>query len=134
MRGRQDPDGGLRTLQAAIAEIEAGRRTTPLIGEPASNGEVEVTFLAKREGGQAPRIVSDVTGWGEHIDGTFDFTAGTMARVGATDWYCPSGRCRAQRAHRVSNRLRHDRLPVRSAQSAPQRGTLTSAERRRPSS
>jgi enterochelin esterase-like enzyme len=87
VRGRPDPDAGLRTLQAAIAEIEAGRRTTPLLGEPASNGEVPVTFLAKRESGQAPRIVSDVTGWGEHADGTFDFTAGTMARVGNADWY-----------------------------------------------
>ncbi len=87
VRGRQDTDGGLRTLQAAIAEIEAGRRSTPLVGEPTAGGDVTVTFLAKRAGGPAPRVVSDVTGWGEHIEGTFDFTAGTMARVGESDWY-----------------------------------------------
>jgi len=46
-----------------------------------------VTFLARRTGGPVPRIVSDVTGWGEHADGTFDITAGTMTRVGGTDWY-----------------------------------------------
>jgi enterochelin esterase-like enzyme len=86
-RGRPNPVGGLRALEAAIADVEAGGRTTPLIGEPASNGGFEVTFLAKREGSQAPRIVSDVTGWGEHIDGTFDFNAGTMARVGNSDWH-----------------------------------------------
>jgi enterochelin esterase-like enzyme len=74
-------------IEAAIAEIEAGRRTTPLVGEPAAGGGRVVTFLARREGGQAPRIVSDVTGWGEHVDGTFDFSAGTMARVGQSDWY-----------------------------------------------
>jgi enterochelin esterase-like enzyme len=76
-----------RPVEAAIAEIEAGRRTTPLVGEPAAGGERVVTFLARQEGGQAPRIVSDVTGWGEHVDGTFDFSAGTMARVGQGDWY-----------------------------------------------
>lgn len=31
--------------------------------------------------------MSDVTGWGEQIDGTFDVTAGAMTRVGSTDWY-----------------------------------------------
>ena len=74
-------------LEAAIAEIEAGRKTTPLIGESAAGGDATVTFLAKRTGGPVPRIVSDVTGWGEHADGTFDIAAGTMTRVGRTDWY-----------------------------------------------
>ena len=73
-------------LETAIPEIEAGRTATPLIGEPTAGGEATVTFLAKRADGRAPRIVSDVTGWGEHIDGTFDFTAGTMTRVGITEW------------------------------------------------
>lgn len=81
------PAAASRALEAAIAEIEAGRRTTPLIGAPAAGGDVTVTFLARAEGGRAPRIVSDVTGWGEHADGTFDFTVGTMTRVGASDWY-----------------------------------------------
>jgi enterochelin esterase-like enzyme len=86
-RGRGDSGGELLVLQAAIAEVEAGRRTTPLVGAPSAEGDVTVTFLARRAGGPAPRIVSDVTGWGEHIDGTFDFSAGTMTRVGTTEWY-----------------------------------------------
>jgi len=75
------------TLGAAVVEVAAGRETTPLISRPASGGEVTVTFLAQRRGRQVPRIVSDVTGWGEHTDGTFDFNAGRMTRVGRTDWY-----------------------------------------------
>ena len=84
---RGDPASRAAALEAAVSEIEAGRKTTPLIGEPTSGGDATVTFLAKRTGGREPRIVSDVTGWGEHVDGTFDFTAGTMARVGRTEWY-----------------------------------------------
>lgn len=84
---RRDPAPGVTALEAAISEIEAGRKTTPLIGEPTAGGDVRVTFLAKRMGGPAPRIVSDVTGWGEGPDGAFDVTAGTMTRVGRTDWY-----------------------------------------------
>lgn len=74
-------------LRAAIAEIEAGRRTTPLIGEPAADGSVPVTFLVRRDGDRVPRIVSDVTGWGERVDGTYDAQAGRMTRVGRTSWY-----------------------------------------------
>ena len=87
IRARPDPDQGPHALQAVIAEVEAGRRPTPLIGEPAAGGNVTVTFLARSPRGPAPRVVSDVTGWGEHVDGTFDFAVGTMTRVGATDWY-----------------------------------------------
>jgi enterochelin esterase-like enzyme len=75
------------SLEAAVTEVEAGRRTTPLIGEPTAGGDATVTFLARRSGGRAPRVVSDVTGWGEHTDGTFDFAAGRMTRVGRTDWH-----------------------------------------------
>jgi hypothetical protein len=46
--GRPDPDEGLRALQAAIADVERGRRTTPLIDEPAAEANVTVTFLARR--------------------------------------------------------------------------------------
>jgi enterochelin esterase-like enzyme len=74
-------------LAAAIAEIEAGRRTTPLIGEPDADGFATVTFLARSSGGQPPRVVSDVTGWGESIDGRFDFNAGAMRRIEGTGWY-----------------------------------------------
>ena len=86
-RRSQDFDGGLRALQSAIAEVEAGRRATPLVGTPSAAGDVTVTFLARQAGGLVPRIVSDVTGWGEHIDGTFDFAAGTMTRVGESEWH-----------------------------------------------
>jgi enterochelin esterase-like enzyme len=87
VRGRQAPDEGTRTLQAAITDVEAGRRTTPLIGEPMAGGDVTVTFLAHSPSGPVPRVVSDVTGWGEHIDGTFDVAVGAMKRVGSSDWY-----------------------------------------------
>jgi enterochelin esterase-like enzyme len=85
--GRPAPDRALRGLEGLIPEIEAGRRATPIVGELTSTGEAPVTFLAKRVGGQVPRVVSDVTGWGEHIDGTFDFAVGTMTRVADTDWF-----------------------------------------------
>jgi enterochelin esterase-like enzyme len=81
------PAAGDAALAASIAEVEAGRRTTPLVGRAAPGGDATVTFLARSARGVAPRIVSDVTGWGERLDGTFDFQAGTMRRVGTTEWY-----------------------------------------------
>ncbi|HVN76895.1 MAG TPA: alpha/beta hydrolase-fold protein [Thermoanaerobaculaceae bacterium] len=71
-----------------IAEIEAGRRTTPLVVQPAKGADATVTFLIGSSDGRVPRIVSDVTGWGENAaDDTFDVAAGTMTRVGSSDWY-----------------------------------------------
>lgn len=84
---RTQPDGATAALESAIADVAAGRRSTPLIGEPTAHDDRIVTFLAQESGGQVPRIVSDVTGWGEHADGTFDFAVGAMRRVGATGWY-----------------------------------------------
>ncbi|MFZ5789027.1 MAG: alpha/beta hydrolase [Acidobacteriota bacterium] len=79
-------DGG--GLARAIAEVEAGRKSTPLVSQPVEGGEVTVTFLVESPGGRVPRIVSDVTGWGERVaDGSFDMGAGAMARVGRSDWY-----------------------------------------------
>ena len=76
------------TLDAFISEIEAGHATTPLIEQSAPGAEASVTFLVKSPGGPAPRIVSDVTGWGESPDDSFfDLTIGTTAQVGATGWY-----------------------------------------------
>ncbi len=72
-------------LETAIAEIEAGRRTTPLIGEPTAGGEVEVTFLARSAGGRPPRIVSDATGWGEQPGDRFSFEVGAMTPVERSD-------------------------------------------------
>lgn len=75
-------------LATGIAEVEAGRRTTPLIVQPAAGGDARVTFLVESPDGRVPRIVSDVTGWGENMaDDTFDTDAGRMARVGSGDWY-----------------------------------------------
>jgi hypothetical protein len=80
--------GAVSVLEAAIAEVQAGRTSTPLISAPTAQGDVTVTFLARSPGGQVPRIVSDVTGWGENAtNNTFDFTIGRMTRVGPTDWY-----------------------------------------------
>ena len=69
-----------------IRQIEAGGLATPVVRQ-GSDGAVSLTFLAKREGGSVPRVVSDVTGWGERADGGFDFSVGAMTRVGRTDWY-----------------------------------------------
>lgn len=75
-------------IEAAIADVEAGRRTTPLVAESHAGGDATVTFLVESRDGRVPRIVSDVTGWGERTaDDSFDVTVGRMARVGSTDWY-----------------------------------------------
>jgi enterochelin esterase family protein len=86
--GRPEPDGAAATIDAAIREVEAGRKTTPLISGPTASGDFIATFLARSPGGEVPRIVSDATGWGENaVDNTFDFSVGRMTRVGRTDWY-----------------------------------------------
>lgn len=75
-------------LIGMVEEIEAGNLTTPIIDQPAPGAEATVTFLVKGRDGQTPRIVSDVTGWGESPDDSFfDTTIGTMTRVGSGDWY-----------------------------------------------
>jgi enterochelin esterase family protein len=90
---RPAPGGPVGVLEAAIADIQTGKRSTPLISAPTAQGDVTVTFLARTLGGQVPRIVSDVTGWGENADNnTFDFTIGRMTRIGHTDWYALDAR------------------------------------------
>lgn len=74
-------------LLERIRQVDAGTIATPIVGAPSDDGSVRLTFLAKREGASVPRVVSDVTGWGERADGGFDFSVGGMARVGQTDWY-----------------------------------------------
>jgi enterochelin esterase-like enzyme len=87
-RGPHASDGADRALAAAIAEIEAGPRTTPLIDQPAPGEDATATFLVRSTDGQAPRIVSDVTGWGESPDdSSFDLGIGSMTRIGSSDWY-----------------------------------------------
>lgn len=80
--------GAERDVGAAISEIEAGRTTTPLVEQADPGSDATVTFLVESTGGEVPRIVSDVTGWGESPDDSFfDLTIGTTAQVGATGWY-----------------------------------------------
>lgn len=77
-----------RALDDAIAGIEAGHRTTPVVVQPAPGSDALVTFLVKSSNGPVPRIVSDVTGWGESPDDSFfDQSIGTMTRYRSTDWY-----------------------------------------------
>jgi enterochelin esterase-like enzyme len=70
-----------------VEDIAAGRRETPIVGEQPRRGLPTLTFFAERHGTDTPRIVSDVTGWGERPDGRFDYSVGKMTRVGETDWY-----------------------------------------------
>jgi len=87
-RGPEPPGAADQALGPVISEIEAGRATTPLIVQPAAGSDTTVTFLVKSTDGQVPRIVSDVTGWGESPDDSaFDLTIGTMAQFGSTDWW-----------------------------------------------
>jgi enterochelin esterase-like enzyme len=72
-------------LGAAIADVETGRLTTPLIREVPGSGETEVTFLAQAADGVPPRIVSDATGWGEQPGDGFSFEVGRMAAVARAD-------------------------------------------------
>ncbi len=95
-------------LEAAIEGIQSGRLTTPLVAQPSPGSEAAVTFLVQSTNGEVPRIVSDVTGWGEAPDdSSFDLTIGTMAPVGSTGWY--------QLETRVAPRARIEYLVVYGA-------------------
>lgn len=78
------------TLSAELQAIENGTLAAPVVSAN------QVTFYARADGTTKPRIVSDLTGWGEKPDGTFDFDSGRMRRVDGTDWY-------ALTAHAASN-------------------------------
>ena len=81
-RGPDASGGADRELEAAIAEIEAGRATTPLVAQPARGSDATVTFLVRSLAGEVPRIVSDVTGWGESPDdSSFDLSVAPAARI-----------------------------------------------------
>jgi enterochelin esterase-like enzyme len=87
-RGPRAPGAADPALVEAIAELESGRGTTPIVVQPSRGSEADVVFLVKGVDGRVPRIVSDVTGWGESPDdSSFDLTIGTMTRVGSTDWF-----------------------------------------------
>jgi enterochelin esterase-like enzyme len=78
---------GAAALEPTVRAIEAGSVTTPIVEQRPGDALPTMTFYAKRDGTEVPRVVSDVTGWGERADGTFDFNTGRMTRVGMTDWY-----------------------------------------------
>jgi enterochelin esterase family protein len=78
---------GMGALQQIVAGIDAGTRTSPIVNVGSPGGSATVTFLAKADGKNVPRIVSDVTGWGERKDGGFDFNVGRMTRIEGTTWY-----------------------------------------------
>lgn len=98
-------------LVALVADVESGRRHTPIVGASLPGGDVPVTFLARNAAGRPPRIVSDVTGWGERRDGTFDVAVGRMRRIRGTDWYslevrvAPGARIEYQIAYAVGENL-----------------------------
>jgi enterochelin esterase-like enzyme len=74
--------------EAAIEGIQSGRLSTPLVAQPSPGSDATVTFLVEGTNGEVPRIVSDVTGWGEAPDdSSFDLTIGTMTAVGSSGWY-----------------------------------------------
>ncbi len=113
--------GADRALRPAIVEIEAGRRSTPLVEQPAPGSVATVTFLVESDDGRVPRVVSDVTGWGESPDdNSFDLTIGTMTRVGSTDWYRLETRI-APRA-RVEYLVVHGETDYRTDPHNPRRG------------
>ena len=115
---------------AAVADVEAGRKTTPLIGKPGNGQAVTVTFLARRGGGAIPRIVSDVTGWGERPDDTFDFKSGTMTRVAHTDWYCLDAKVAtgARIEYLVAHGLRDYRVDPHNPRRTALRGVSPASE------
>jgi enterochelin esterase-like enzyme len=117
--GQGSPAAPPSVLEAVVADVEAGRRTTPIVGEPAPSGDVVVTFLAKRAGGRTPRIVSDVTGWGERVDGTFDLGVGRMTRLGRTDWYALRAKVAARA--RIEYLIAYDPADYRTDPHNPRR-------------
>jgi len=107
-------------LRTAIAEIEAGRRTTPLVEQPEPGADAKVTFLVKSADGTVPRVVSDVTGWGESPDdSSFDLDIGTMTRIGFTDWYRLDTRVAARA--RIEYLVVHGRTDYREDPNNPRR-------------
>ena len=79
--------------RAEIPRIERGETAVPTV-----NGD-QITFYAQGDGGSSPRVVSDLTGWGERADGTFDFAVGKMHEVAGTNWFTLTAR--AEPAARV---------------------------------
>ncbi len=69
-----------------LPRIESGQTAVPIVSAD------EVTFYAEGDAGASPRVVSDLTGWGERPDGTVDFTVGKMHHIAGTNWFSLSAR------------------------------------------
>ena len=67
--------------RTVLQSIEKGEMSVPVV-----HGN-QVTFFAQGDGGLSPRLVSDLTGWGERPDGSFDFTVGKMHQIAGSNWY-----------------------------------------------
>lgn len=120
-RHREAPGIDDRSIDDTIARIEAGSETAPLVVQPAPGKDASVTFLVRGGDGRAPRIVSDVTGWGEDPeDETFDLTVGAMTRVGSTQWYRLD--TRVAPAARVEYLVVHGETDYRTDPDNPRRG------------
>lgn len=102
-----NPKVRLRLLVSAIVFVGViGYLSMPTFAPPADKAELAllpsiernevslpivrgntVTFYAEGDEGTPPRVISDLTGWGERPDGTFDFTVGHMHRIGGSRWF-----------------------------------------------
>lgn len=67
--------------RAGLPLIESGETKVPVVSLD------QITFYAEGDAGAAPRLVSDLTGWGERADGTFDFSVGRMRPIAGTNWF-----------------------------------------------
>ncbi len=75
-----------RAERELLPAIESGTVAVPIV-----KGDT-ITFLAEGDAGAAPRVVSDLTGWGERADGGFDFTVGRMRPIAGTSWFTLTAR------------------------------------------
>ena len=102
----------------SLALIERGELAVPVV-----RGQT-VTFYAQGDGGLSPRLVSDLTGWGERADGTFDFAVGKMHQLAGTNWF--SLTANADRTARIEYLFSYGagdyRLDPRNPRKAPRVG------------
>ncbi len=79
------PEGD-KVERAALPAIASGQTAVPVV-----HGE-QVTFYAQGDAGSSPRVISDLTGWGERAGGDFDFTVGRMHAIAGTNWFTLTAR------------------------------------------
>ncbi|TAK15434.1 MAG: esterase family protein [Acidobacteria bacterium] len=82
-----------RAARPQLVAIETGKTPVPVVTA------TDITFYAEGDSSSPPRIVSDLTGWGERADGTFDFSVGKMHQIPGTKWFSLSAR--ADKAARI---------------------------------